>query len=56
MYGIVDIVIDFNVFKRFYEEVFFLDKLIKFFDGLLYDFFFEFEREIIVGVILDWLN
>ncbi|CAN7129261.1 monoacylglycerol lipase [Brassica rapa] len=56
MHGTADTVTDPNASKRLYEEASSSDKSIKLFDGLLHDLLFEPEREIIAGVILDWLN
>ena len=56
MHGTADTVTDPNASKRLYEEASSFDKSIKLFDGLLHDLLFEPEREIIAGVILDWLN
>ncbi|KAL1192182.1 Caffeoylshikimate esterase [Cardamine amara subsp. amara] len=56
MHGTADTVTDPNATKRLYDEASSSDKSIKLFDGLLHDLLFEPEREIIAGVILDWLN
>ncbi|KAG2322500.1 hypothetical protein Bca4012_056743 [Brassica carinata] len=56
MHGTADTVTDPNASKRLYEEASSSDKSIKLFDGLLHDLLFEPEREIIAGVIVDWLN
>uniref|UniRef100_A0A1J3G915 Caffeoylshikimate esterase n=1 Tax=Noccaea caerulescens TaxID=107243 RepID=A0A1J3G915_NOCCA len=56
MHGTADTVTDPNASKRLYDEASSSDKSIKLFDGLLHDLLFEPEREIIAGVIVDWLN
>ncbi|KAG2321844.1 hypothetical protein Bca4012_057769 [Brassica carinata] len=56
MHGTADSVTDPNASKRLYDEASSSDKTIKLFDGLLHDLLFEPERDIIAGVILDWLN
>ncbi|XP_009106009.1 monoacylglycerol lipase [Brassica rapa] len=56
MHGTADTVTDPNASKRLYEEASSSDKSIKLFKGLLHDLLFEPEREVIAGVILDWLN
>ncbi|CAH8359445.1 unnamed protein product [Eruca vesicaria subsp. sativa] len=56
MHGTSDAVTDPNASKRLYEEASSSDKSIKLFEGLLHDLLFEPEREVIAGVILDWLN
>ena len=56
MHGTADTVTDPNASKRLYEEASSSDKSMKLFEGLLHDLLFEPEREVIAGVILDWLN
>lgn len=56
MHGTADSVTDPNASKRLFEEASSSDKSMKLFEGLLHDLLFEPERDIIAGVILDWLN
>ncbi|KAJ0255709.1 Lysophospholipase like protein [Hirschfeldia incana] len=56
MHGTADSVTDPNASKKLYEEASSSDKSIKLFEGLLHDLLFEPERDIVAGVILDWLN
>ncbi|KAL1214309.1 Caffeoylshikimate esterase [Cardamine amara subsp. amara] len=56
LHGTADTVTDPKGTQRLYDEASSSDKSIELFDGLLHDLLFEPEREIIAGVILDWLN